>query len=191
MPAGSVRTARGWRWRAIRRAGRWPRSSPNGPATGCAPEPGPAVTFQLLWYPSTMWDTSLPSFAEKRRCSGTRSRRHRGVHGLVCRAPGSSEPPADLAPGAPRISGLAPAYIAIAGHDLLRDDGAATRELLSQAGVEVELHNAETLVHGYLGYSGWCRPPPRPPTVDSRRCGRRCTPGLTSNVCPAGYDKTQ
>ena len=25
---------------------------------------GPAVAFQLLWYPSTMWDTSLPSFAE-------------------------------------------------------------------------------------------------------------------------------
>ena len=25
---------------------------------------GPAVAFQLLWYPSTMWDTSLPSFTE-------------------------------------------------------------------------------------------------------------------------------
>ena len=25
---------------------------------------GPPLAFQLLWYPSTMWDTSLPSFAE-------------------------------------------------------------------------------------------------------------------------------
>ena len=25
---------------------------------------GPAIRFQLLWYPATTWDTSLPSFAE-------------------------------------------------------------------------------------------------------------------------------
>ena len=34
---------------------------------------GPPLAFQLLWYPSTMWDTSLPSFAENatHRCSTT------------------------------------------------------------------------------------------------------------------------
>jgi hypothetical protein len=36
----------------------------------------------------------------------------------------------------------------------LRDDGARYAELLTEAGVTVELHNAETLVHGYLGYTG-------------------------------------
>ena len=25
---------------------------------------GPPIRFQLLWYPATTWDTSLPSFAE-------------------------------------------------------------------------------------------------------------------------------
>jgi len=44
--------------------------------------------------------------------------------------------------------------VAVAGHDPLRDDGARYADLLSEAGVEVELHNAETLVHGYLGYAG-------------------------------------
>jgi len=56
--------------------------------------------------------------------------------------------------GADDLSGLPPAYIAVAGHDPLRDDGARYAELLAEAGVTVELHNAETLVHGYLGYTG-------------------------------------
>ena len=28
---------------------------------------GPPVAFQLLWYPATTWDTSLPSFSRERR----------------------------------------------------------------------------------------------------------------------------
>ena len=52
------------------------------------------------------------------------------------------------------LSGLPPAYIAVAGHDPLRDDGVRYGELLAAAGVPVEVHNAETLVHGYLGYAG-------------------------------------
>lgn len=116
---------------------------------------GPAVVFQLLWYPSTMWDTSLPSFADN---TDAPVLDHAAIAAFTVWYAGHldpSEPPADLAPGrAEDLSGLAPAYVAVAGHDLLRDDGARYAELLSQAGVEVELHNAETLVHGYLGYSG-------------------------------------
>ncbi len=48
---------------------------------------------------------------------------------------------------------LAP-ELAVAGHDPLRDDGARYAELLTDAGVPAELHNAETLIHGYLGYAG-------------------------------------
>jgi acetyl esterase/lipase len=50
--------------------------------------------------------------------------------------------------------GTAKAYIAVAGYDPLRDDGARYAELLAAAGVPAELHNAETLIHGYLGYAG-------------------------------------
>ena len=52
------------------------------------------------------------------------------------------------------LAGLPATYIAVAGHDPLRDDGIRYAELLAGAGVAVELHNAESLVHGYLGYAG-------------------------------------
>lgn len=59
--------------------------------------------------------------------------------------------PATFAPArADSFAGLPPAYIAIAGYDPLRDDGARYAELLRAAGVPVELQNAETLVHGYV-----------------------------------------
>ena len=65
------------------------------------------------------------------------------------------DPPATLVPGrAAELAAVAPAYIAVAGHDPLRDDGIRYGELLGAAGVPVEVHNAETLVHGYLGYDG-------------------------------------
>jgi acetyl esterase/lipase len=60
-----------------------------------------------------------------------------------------------MAPGrAKNLADLPPAYIAVAGHDPLRDDGIGYGELLGAAGVPVEVHNAETLVHGYVGYAG-------------------------------------
>ena len=116
---------------------------------------GPPIVFQLLWYPSTMWDNSLPSFAENADApildSGAIDAFSRWYAGEVDLA----DPPPGLAPGrAADLTGLPPAYVAVAGHDPLRDDGARYAELLAAAGVTVELHLADTLVHGYLGYSG-------------------------------------
>ena len=46
-------------------------------------------------------------------------------------------------------------YDSTAGTGLISgDDGARYAALLDAAGVPVELHLAETLVHGYLGYAG-------------------------------------
>jgi acetyl esterase len=116
---------------------------------------GPAITFQLLWYPSTLWDATLPSFTDNasapildRDAVAAFSRWYAGEVDL-------SDPPPGMAPGrAKNFAGLAPAYIAVAEHDPLRDDGMRYGELLAAAGVPVEVHNAETLVHGYLGYAG-------------------------------------
>ncbi|NTY58915.1 alpha/beta hydrolase [Mycolicibacterium sphagni] len=116
---------------------------------------GPPIAFQLLWYPSTMWDNSLPSFAENadapildNAAIDAFSRWYAGEVDLA-------DPPPGLAPGrAADLTGLPPAYVAVAGHDPLRDDGARYAELLAAAGVTVELHLADTLVHGYLGYAG-------------------------------------
>lgn len=116
---------------------------------------GPPIAFQLLWYPSTLWDATLPSFAENaaapvldRAAIAAFSRWYAGEVDM-------SDPPPGMAPGrAENLAGLPPTYIAVAGHDPLRDDGMRYGELLTAAGVPVEVHNAETLVHGYLGYAG-------------------------------------
>jgi len=116
---------------------------------------GPPIRFQLLWYPAATWDTSLPSFKENADAPLLDGASVRGFSRWYVGDLDLSDMPAMLAPGlAKDLTGLPPAYIAVAGHDPLRDDGARYAELLSAAGVPVELHNAETLIHGYLGYAG-------------------------------------
>ncbi|SOX53481.1 alpha/beta hydrolase [Mycobacterium ahvazicum] len=118
-------------------------------------EGGPSIAFQLLWYPSVMWDQSLPSFAENAtapildtRAIAQFSRWYAGDLDL-------SNPPVGMAPGrAKNLAGLPPAYIGVAGYDPLRDDGITYGKALAAAGVPAEVHNAETMVHGYLGYAG-------------------------------------
>lgn len=118
-------------------------------------EGAPAIAFQLLWYPSTMWDQSLPSFTENadalildKKAVADFSRWYAGEVDM-------SNPPAGMAPGrAENLSELPPAYIAVAGFDPLRDDGIKYGRLLADAGVPTEVHNAETMVHGYVGYAG-------------------------------------
>lgn len=116
---------------------------------------GPPIVFQLLWYPSTMWDTSLPSFAENADAPVLDNAAIAAFTRWYAGHVDLSDPPASLAPGrAADLAGLPAAYVAVAGHDPLRDDGARYAELLAAAGVTVELHQADTLVHGYLGYAG-------------------------------------
>ena len=116
---------------------------------------GPPIAFQLLWYPSTTWDTSLPSFTENADAPILDIDGVKGFSRWYVGDMDLTDAPATLMPArAKDLTGLPPAYIAVAGHDPLRDDGIRYAELLAAAGVPVELHNAETLVHGYLGYAG-------------------------------------
>src|SRR6201997_1540737 len=118
---------------------------------------GPALTFQLLWYPVTTADLSLPSFTENAFAPIL----DRDVIDafLLWYVPGIdiTDPttlPITLAPAyAPDLSGLPPAYIGTAEHDPLRDDGARYAELLNRAGVPAELSNEPTLVHGYASFA--------------------------------------
>lgn len=115
----------------------------------------PALRFQLLWYPATTWDTSLPSFTENAQAPILGLDAVAGFSRWYAGHVDLSDPPMTLVPArAADLSGLAPAYIAVAGHDPLRDDGIRYAEMLSAAGVPVQVHNAETLVHGYIGYAG-------------------------------------
>jgi acetyl esterase/lipase len=116
---------------------------------------GPALRLQLLWYPATTWDTTLPSFVENAEAPILAIDAVKGFSVWYAGHVDLTNPPATLVPArADDLSDLPPAYIAVAGHDPLRDDGLRYGELLTAAGVPVQVHNAETLVHGYLGYSG-------------------------------------
>ena len=116
---------------------------------------GPPIVFQLLWYPSIMWDASLPSFIENTHAAVLDSAAIAAFSRWYAGEVDLSDPPPGMAPGrAENLAGLPAAYIGVAGHDPLRDDGIRYGELLAAAGVPVEVDNAETLVHGYVGYAG-------------------------------------
>ncbi len=55
------------------------------------------------------------------------------------------------------LSGLAPAYVAVAGFDPLRDEGIAYARRLLEAGVEVELDIHRGLIHGFINMSAVSR----------------------------------
>ncbi|QUR67235.1 alpha/beta hydrolase [Mycobacterium spongiae] len=116
---------------------------------------GPALAFQLLWYPSCMGDLSLPSFTE----NATAPILDLDVIGafLTWYVPGldisdHTVLPSTLAPGNGDLADLPPAFIGTAEHDPLRDDGARYAELLTAAGVIAELYNEPTMVHGYVNF---------------------------------------
>jgi acetyl esterase len=118
---------------------------------------GPALRFQLLWYPVVTADLSLPSHIENAYAPIL----DREVIDAFLswylpdlEITDPKELPVILAPAnAPDLSGLPPAFIGTAEHDPLRDDGARYAELLDAAGVPVEHSNESNLVHGYVSFS--------------------------------------
>ena len=118
-------------------------------------EGGPPILFQLLWYPATLWDSSLPSFTENAGAPVLNSAAVAAFSRYYAGEIDLFDPPPGMAPGrAANLADLPAAYIAVAGLDPLRDDGARYGELLAAADVPVEVHNATSMVHGYLGYAG-------------------------------------
>jgi acetyl esterase len=115
---------------------------------------GPALVFQLLWYPVAVGDLTAPSFTENADAPLLNADVTKAF--LTWYLPGvdmsdSKSLPTDLAPAnAESLTGLAPAFIGTAEHDPLRDDGGKYAELLSAAGVPVQLSNESTMVHGYV-----------------------------------------
>lgn len=118
---------------------------------------GPALRFQLLWYPTLTADLSLPSYTDNAEAPILNRDVIDAFLSWYVPDLDLTDPkalPTTMAPAnAADLSGLAPAYIATAEHDPLRDDGARYAELLSAAGVPVELTNEPTLVHGFVSFA--------------------------------------
>jgi acetyl esterase len=119
---------------------------------------GPPLVFQLLWYPSTTGDMTLPSMIENadgpildRDVVGAFLQWYLPPEIDISRP---TELPTTLSPANHAdLSGLPPAFIGTAEYDPIRDDGARYAELLSAAGVPVERYHAPTLVHGFVSFA--------------------------------------
>ncbi|OBK38344.1 lipase [Mycobacterium sp. 1245111.1] len=120
-------------------------------------EGGPALVFQLLWYPTITADLSMPSFTENADAPILDRDVIDAFMSWYVPGVDISDPkalPAALAPcNAADLSGLPPAFIGSAEHDPLRDDAALYAELLNAAGTPAELSNEGTLVHGYVSFA--------------------------------------
>jgi acetyl esterase len=93
---------------------------------------------------------------------------------------GDSPPDGLAAPGlAPDLAGLPPAYVLVAGRDVLRDEGIAYAERLAAAGVAVQLRRFDDMVHGFLLCTAW---------LDAARAGvAELAAALRSGLDPAGH----
>jgi acetyl esterase/lipase len=118
---------------------------------------GPPLVFQLLWYPTTTADRSLPSFIQNANAPVLNTDVSTAFLTWYLADLDISDPaslPATLAPAnAVSLAGLPPAFIGTADYDPLRDDGAKYAEKLSAAGVPVTLSNEPTMVHGYVSFA--------------------------------------
>lgn len=110
------------------------------------------LAFQLLVYPMT--DPTTPTGSRRLFAEGFYL-----TQGFIDLAnesylpdPASRVDPRVAPMWAEMPPGLAPAYVATAGFDPLRDEGEAYARKLQQAGVAVELRRHEGLIHGFLSW---------------------------------------
>lgn len=116
---------------------------------------GPDLLFQLLWYPGTAQDFTLPSVIENAEGPVLDLASLKTFTTWYAGHIDLANPPVTLAPArAETFAGLPPAFIGVAGHDPLRDDGIRYAAHLTAAGVAVQLNHAETLTHGYAYFAG-------------------------------------
>ncbi len=115
---------------------------------------GPKLAAQVLIYPSTDTSMSQPSIDEN--ADGyflTKSDMQWFYDQYVPDKSARTDSVLDVL-HAPDLSGLAPAVIATAEFDPLRDDGAAYAKKLEAAGVPVTYLPGPGLIHGYFSFLG-------------------------------------
>lgn len=111
---------------------------------------------QMLVYPAVEFTQSRPSFRENPDGPIIRVADMPMVNRQYCADPAHLTHPLAAPLLASDHGRLPPAYIAVAEHDPLRDDGIAYAKALESAGVSVTLDRGTGLIHGYLRALDYC-----------------------------------
>jgi acetyl esterase len=122
-------------------------------AAGAARHEREAVRAQLLVYPALDAARDSESYREFADGALLAAEDMERCWTLYLDGADGAEP--DASPlNADDLAGVAQAYIAVAGHDVLRDDGLRYAEALRAAGVDVTVERYDDMVHGFLRWGG-------------------------------------
>lgn len=109
-----------------------------------------APMAQLLVYPCVHFEMSLPSYQENADGPLIRTKDMPGTNLMYCGSEENLKHPLAAPLHAESHADLPQAFIAVAEHDPLRDDGYAYADKLRAAGVPVAFDAGTGLIHGYL-----------------------------------------
>jgi acetyl esterase len=153
-------------------------------ATSCAirarDRGGPPLRFQLLIYPMIEPVFDTPSYLALAEAPGL-TREDAMFYWWCFLGDLGAPPPAEAVPSASDLAGLPATFVVTAEHDPLRDEGEAYADRLRAAGVPVDVHRAERLIHGFMRaapFSAAVR------SVAERTC-RELTDALVHRSAPA------
>jgi len=113
---------------------------------------------QLLVYPAVSFNTDRPSHRENANGPLVTVASMPAVNAMYSPDPAGLQSPLVAPLLAESHAHLPPAYIAVAEHDPLRDEGIAYAEALQAAGTPAALDRGEGLIHGYLRAKAYCGP---------------------------------
>lgn len=117
---------------------------------------GDAPMAQMLVYPCVHFEMSFPSYKENANGPLIQTKGMDAVNLMYCGTKENLTHPLAAPLHADSHADLPPAFIAVAEHDPLRDDGYAYAEKLRAAGVPVEVDDGKGLIHGYLRAMEYC-----------------------------------
>ena len=112
------------------------------------------LAFQMLVYPCTGNDGTLPSAIKNAEGFGLTSQVMRWYENQYAQAPEHKSHPYAFPAALEDLSGLAPAIVLTAEYDTLADDGRIYAERLANAGVPVHFKEYEGAIHGFNALAG-------------------------------------
>lgn len=137
---------------------------------------GPRLCAQVLLYPTLDAALGRPSVEEHAEGFGLTAVQMRAWRDQYLPDRGRWAEPAASPLDAPDLSGLPPALVVTAEHDILRDEGEAFAVRLRAAGVPTTLVREDGLVHGFLG---------TPVVAANRAATARTWDAVTALLAPA------